>query len=60
MSSYAGQAGSSRSERSYPAVFVMRANGTRVRQVSRGGYNVAPDWGPPADQSLQGRTTIYI
>jgi Tol biopolymer transport system component len=30
----------------YPAVFVMRVNGTGVRQVSRGGYNVAPDWGP--------------
>lgn len=30
----------------YPGVFVMRANGTGVRQVTRGGYHVAPDWGP--------------
>jgi TolB protein len=30
----------------YPGIFVMRTNGTGVRQVSSGGYNVAPDWGP--------------
>jgi TolB protein len=29
----------------YPSVFRMRADGTDVRQVSTGGYNVAPDWG---------------
>ena len=30
----------------YPGIFVMRANGTGVRLVSSGEYNVAPDWGP--------------
>lgn len=29
-----------------PGVFVMRANGTGVRQVSERGYDVEADWGP--------------
>jgi Tol biopolymer transport system component len=30
----------------YPGIFVMRADGAVARQVTRGGYHVAPDWGP--------------
>jgi TolB protein len=29
-----------------PAIFVMRADGTGVRQITRGGWHNAPDWGP--------------
>ena len=38
----------------YPAIFVMRANGADVRQVSPQGYNVAPDWGLPVTRSEPG------
>ena len=29
-----------------PGIFVMRADGTGVRQITRGGWHNAPDWGP--------------
>ena len=30
----------------YPGIFVMRADGTGVRQITRGGWHNVPDWGP--------------
>ncbi len=31
---------------SYPAIFVMRANGTGIRQITHGKVGFVPDWGP--------------
>ena len=30
----------------YPGIFVMHADGTGVRQITRGGWHNTPDWGP--------------